>query len=178
MFRATSGTIALIVSGVIALLLLVDALLRAGIGETLLLAPWILLAVWLVYLLMYASHLSIGRDGVIVQNYLRRTVIPWARVSDIRMHWQVVFTLGDGSEVKAYGGPIAGRPARVRPGSDAKAVRVPPALRETDEIREAGEMAREEAPRDAAVARGWDLPAVIALAVIAVGAVAAVLAVV
>lgn len=175
MFRATSGTIALIVSGVIALVLLGDALLRAGIGETLLLAPWILLVLWLVYVTLYASHISIGRDGAVVQNYLRRTSLPWARVSDIRMRWQVVFTLSDGSEVKAYGGPIAGRPARVGPRSGAGAGRrVPPALREVGVIQETWEAERADSPRGSDVSRGWDIPALIALGVIVAGAVVAV----
>lgn len=162
-------------SGVIALVLLGDALVRAGIGETLLLAPWVLLVLWLVYVTLYASHISIGRDGAMVQNYLRRTMIPWEQVSDIRMRWQVVFTLADGSEVKAYGGPIAGRPARVGPRSGAGAGRrVPPALRDVGIIQEAWDAERADSPRDSMVSRGWDVPALVALALIMAGAVIAV----
>ena len=78
--RPTSGTVILIVSGVVALWLLVDAAIRAGLPEMLRLAPWILLAVWGVYVALYAPHVSFDRDGVLVQNYLRRTWIPWSRV--------------------------------------------------------------------------------------------------
>ncbi|MCC4906848.1 PH domain-containing protein [Microbacterium sp. cx-59] len=175
MFRGTSGTIGLIVSGVIAFVLLGDALLRAGIGETLLLAPWILLVLWLVYVTLYASHVTITREGAVVQNYLRRTTVPWGRVADIRMRWQVVFVLTDGSEVKAYGGPVAGRPARVGPRSGAgEGRRVPPALRELGIIQDAWESERAESRPDAPIARQWDIPALVALLVIVVGAVSAV----
>ncbi|MFE1644681.1 PH domain-containing protein [Microbacterium sp. P01] len=176
MFRATSGTIALIVSGVIAVVLLGDALLRAGIIQMLLLAPWVLLVLWFIYVVLYASHISMSRDDVIVQNYLRRTTLPWGRVADIRMRWQVVFDLLDGSEIKAYGGPVAGRPGRVGPTAGARpGATVPPALRELGIIRDEWDGARERSRADAAIRREWDVPALLALGIIVIGALSAVL---
>ena len=110
--RAASGTIALIVAGAIAVLLLGDALVRAGILEMLRLAPWVLMAVWGVYVLLYASRITFDARGATVQNYLRITRFPWRRVRDIGMRWQVVFTFDDDTTVPAFGGPVAGRPGR------------------------------------------------------------------
>lgn len=98
--RQTSGTIGLIVSGAVAALLLVDAAMRAGILEMLRLAPWVLLALWAVYVLLYASHIAVDRRGATVQNYLRVTRMPWTEVTDIALRWQMVFALaGGGSEI-------------------------------------------------------------------------------
>ena len=166
----------MIVSGVVALVLLGDAAIRAGFLEMLRLSPWVLLALWAVYVLMYAPHIAFDREGATVQNYLRRTRIPWGAVREIRMRWQVVFDLTDGSDVKAYGGPVAGRPGRAERKSEAGAGRaVPQALRELGLLRDAWIEAGSEPAQDAAVQRSWDVPALIALAVIVVGAAVAVL---
>lgn len=174
--RATSATIALIVAGVAAVLLLGDAIVRAGILEMLRLTPWVLLAVWGVYVLMYASHIAYDREGATVQNYLRRTRMPWARVSDVGLRWQVVFTLDSGDTVPAFGGPVAGRPGRAERRTDRSSARaVPAALRELGELRDAWQAAEPAAGGGQPVERSWDLPALAALAVIVVAAVASAL---
>lgn len=173
--RATSGTIAMIVSGVVAIVLLGDAVIRAGFLEMLRLSPWVLLALWCVYVLMYAPHIAFDRRGATVQNYLRRTSVPWSAVRDVRMRWQIVFDLSDGAQLKAYGGPVAGRPGRAERKSDAgPRANVPQSLRELGWLRDAWIEAEPDAA-DAAVRRSWDVPALAALAVILVGAVSAVL---
>ncbi|MBF9335673.1 hypothetical protein G3N30_05320 [Microbacterium lacticum] len=192
--RATSGTIALIFAGAVAVLLLGDALVRAGVVEMLRLVPWVLLAVWAVYVLLYASHITFDREGATVQNYLRITRVPWPRVRDIAMRWQVVFGLDDGSSLPAYGGPVAGRPGRAPrtdrtrsagtgPADPSPGRAVPAALRDVAELRDAwqgvdawqsGDAAGAPAGRDAGdlgIQRSWDVPALVALAVIVVGAV-------
>lgn len=173
--RAPSGTIALIVSGVVAVFLLGDAVLRAGWGEMLLLAPWVLLAVWFVYLLMYASAIETDAGAVTVQNFLRRTRVPWGAVSDIRLRYQLVIVHGEGRELKAFGGPAAGRPGRPsRTGAD-RGRREPPALREADAIRERWDAAVRAGAAGGAATRSWDLIGVGAFAAIAVWAAVAVM---
>ncbi|AZS37233.1 hypothetical protein CVS47_01865 [Microbacterium lemovicicum] len=174
MFRATSGTIALIAAGVVALLLLGDAVVRAGWGQMLLLAPWVLLVVWLIYVSMYASAIETDAAGATVQNFLRRTRVPWAKVQDIRLRYQVVFELDDGRLFKAYGGPVAGRPVRDRGRMGLQMRREPPALRELSLIQEQWETAREQGTPDTPVTRSWDILALVAFGVIAVGALVAV----
>ena len=110
--RPTSGTVILIVSGVVVLGLLVDAAVRAGLLEMLRLAPWLLLVLWGVYIALYAPHIAYDRSGVFVQNYLRRTWIPWSRVADIAMRWQVPPPPFTGRDLMALGlraGPALGR---------------------------------------------------------------------
>ncbi len=178
--RATSGTIALIVAGVVAVALLIDAVVRAGVVEMLRLSPWVLLVVWIVYVLMYASHIAYDGGGATVQNYLRRTRIPWARVTDIGLRWQVIFTLDGGDTVPAYGGPVAGRPGRAERRSAQQPSRaVPAALRELGDLRDAwqGGDPPVAAPGSGAteVERSWDLPALVALGVIVIGGIASAL---
>lgn len=175
--RPASATIALIVAGVAAVVLLGDAALRAGLVEMLRLAPWVLLAVWLVFVGMYASHLSYDREGVTVQNYLRRTRIPWSQVADVTLRWQVVFTLVGGGAVSAHGGPVAGRPGRAAARATRPEAAVPAALRDLGRLRDAWQDAAADAGggADGTVRRSWDVPLLLALAVIVVWASAALL---
>lgn len=175
------------------MLLLGDALVRAGVVEMLRLAPWVLIAVWAVYVLLYASHITFDGEGATVQNYLRITRVPWPRVRDIAMRWQVVFGLDDGSSLPAYGGPVAGRPGRAPrtdrtraagtgPAGPSSGRAVPAALRDVAELRDAWQgvdawqpgSAGAPAGRDGGdlgIQRSWDVPALVALVIIVVGAV-------
>lgn len=172
--RAPSGTIAMIVSGVVALFLLGDAVLRAGWGETLLLAPWVLLAVWFVYLFVYASVIETDAGAVTVQNFLRRTRVPWGTVSDIRLRYQVVFVFGEGRELRAFGGPVAGRPGRPSRTRADGARREPPALHEVETIKRRWEAAVDAGAPSGEPTRSWDLRGLGALAIIVMWALAAV----
>ncbi len=187
-FRAPSATIGAIAGGVVALALLVDAAVRAGLGEMLLLAPWVLLVLWFVYVLVYAPHIRTDADGVRVHNLLRIVEFPWSAVRDIELRWQVRFRLSTGRDVASFGGPVAGRPARpgLRLGGGER--REPPALRDMELLREQWISATEGepvpeltvpgfAPAASVVRRGWDVPALIALAAIAVWAVGALITV-
>lgn len=144
----------MIAAVVVAVALLVDALLRAGLGETLLLAPWVVLLVWGVYVLLFASHVSVDREGATVQNLLRRTRLPWTLVSDITFRWQVVFTLTDGRVVKALGGPAGGR----RTWSASRdETRVPAAQRDLELIREPWIERGDERAEPGRATYSWDI---------------------
>ena len=71
----------------------------------LLLAPWVLLGLWVVYEIAFVSVVRVDGEGAMVQNMLRRTSFGWSRVRDIDLRWQLVFSLEDGSELSSYGGP-------------------------------------------------------------------------
>ncbi|WP_091354476.1 PH domain-containing protein [Microbacterium sp. LKL04] len=175
-FRAPSGTVALILASIVTLLLLVDAVVRAGWGEMLLLAPWMLLVLWFIYVATFVSHVAVDARGATVQNLLRVVRIPWDRVSDIGIRYQVRFTLDDGRTVSAFGGPVAGRPPRpgLRPDPSPRA-RIPPALRDLELIREQWLSASETGSGAGRVVRGWDLRAIFALVVIVAWALSAVI---
>ncbi len=152
-FRAPSATVGAIVAALVAAALLVDAGIRAGLGETLLLAPWVLLVLW------FAEF-------------------PWTAVRDIELRWQVRFRLNSGVDVASFGGPVAGRPGRppLRLGGER---REPPAVRDMELLREQWITATQDETVDGppavgetpVLSRHWDIPALIALAVIAAWAV-------
>ncbi|WP_341939753.1 PH domain-containing protein [Microbacterium sp. LWH10-1.2] len=169
--RAASGIVSLVLCSALAIFLLGDAVVRGGWAQTLLIAPWVLLGLWVVYEIAFVSAVGIDDKGATVQNMLRRTSFGWSRVRDIDLRWQLVFSLDDGTDVSCFGGPAKARPVR-RPREDEEA-KTPTGLRDLTEIRDRWQGAPDEA--DAPIVRSWDLRALIALGVIVVWAVASVL---
>lgn len=168
--RATSGKVSFLICILLAAFLLGDVVIRGNWGQALLLAPWILLGLWIVYEIAYVSMVRIDGQGVLVQNMLRRTSFGWRRASDIDLRWQLVFTLEDGRDVTCYGGPAKARPVR-KPSRD-EAAAAPAGLRTLTEIRDLWSAA--PATADAPILRTWDRPAILALALIVAWAVASV----
>lgn len=117
-FTATGAMALLCACALVVSAMLIDAAVRSGVQNALLLAPWPLLVLWGVYVIGIASHVRADRRGVQVQNLLRRTYAPWARVTAIAMRWQVELTLDDGSVVRCLGGPAHSRPRRLGPGRE------------------------------------------------------------
>jgi len=163
-----------VISTAVVVFLLGDAVIRAGLVDALLLAPWPLLALWCVYVSAFASGLKIDDEALTVQNLLRVIRMPWARVADIQWRWQVEITTDAGEKVRAVGGPVEGRGGR-RAGSRAE---TPVGMRaQYDSIVRAWETARERLSpgADGAVRHGWDVPVIAALGVLVVWAVIALL---
>lgn len=181
------------VSAAVVLYLLGDAVVRGGVAEAALLAPWPLLALWGVYVAAFASRVTIDDAGVLVQNMLQTVWMPWPHIADVQWRWQVQFDLDDGRRVRAMGGPAQGRSPR-RP-SDPD--RIPATARaQYDVIVRAWETARAagsgrgcvgmagfdeprgpgaaEPARDA-VRRGWDTLGIVSAAVLVAWAVVAVI---
>ncbi|MBP3977896.1 PH domain-containing protein [Microbacterium sp. BLY] len=173
-YRASSGPVALVVGSLLALFLLGDAVLRAGWGQMLLLAPWVLLVLWVVYVNSFASAVRVDDHGVVVQNLLRRIEFGWAHVRDVEMRWQLVFSLDDGTDVACYGGPAKAGSFRL-PARGDQEERVPAGLRALAEIEERRDQASPAA--EAPIRRSWDGPAVVALIVLVLWALAAILVV-
>lgn len=171
-FRAPSGPAAVVIGSLLAVFLLGDAVLRAGWGQMLLLAPWVLLVLWIVYVNSFASAVRIDDEGVVVQNLLRRIEFGWRRVRDVELRWQLVFSLDDGSDVSCYGGPAKAGSFRMPTRGDGEE-RVPAGLRALAEIEQRRDAASLAA--DAPIRRSWDRPALVALAVIVVWAILAIL---
>lgn len=168
-FRAASGTVILALVAAMAVYLLGDAVVRGSWTQMLLLAPWVLLGLWIVYELSFVSSVRIDGHGAEVRNMLRRTSFGWTRVRDVDLRWQLVFSLDDGSDVTCYGGPARSRPPRQTQDGEVK---IPAGLRTLTEIRDRWQAAPDTA--DAPVRRTWDWPALAALAVIALWATASV----
>jgi hypothetical protein len=159
---------------VIAVILLADALVRSGCGMTALLAPWVLLALWAVYVTVFASVVVTDANGVTVQNLLRRTLLPWASIAAVDLRYQLGFTLVDGRRITCFGGPLTRHPVTAnRHAGDGN--RGSQAARDADRIRDEWERALAAGATAGAVRRGWDIPTCAALLILVVWAVIAAL---
>lgn len=172
-FRAASGPVFLVLSALFAVFLLGDAVLRAGWGQMLLLAPWVLFGLWVVYEVAFVSSVRIDDAGGTVQNMLRRTTFGWRRVRDIDLRWQLVFSLDDGTDITCYGGPARARQRRASARQDGEERKAPTSLRDLTDIRDRWEAA--DLAADAPIRRSWDRAALLALGAIVVWAVVAIL---
>lgn len=168
-YRPASATIAVAGAGLLGAFLLGDAFVRGGVVQGLLLAPWVLLAVWIIYTLLYAPFIATDENAIVIANPLRVTRVPWPSVTDIRLRWQVTVDTAEGRSIAAFGGPSPSRPSRVGRGAWSsvreEAERMPAAVRELEEIRSAWEEHAPEAP-DEAISVTWNRAVLLPLAVI------------
>lgn len=172
-FRPWTGIVFLAITGLVAVFLLVDAVVRAGFTQMLLLAPWVLFALWVMYAASAGSVLRVSDQGAVVQNLLRRITFGWAHVRDIDFRWQLEFTLDDGSRVTAMAGPARSRPRRqTAQEREVEGVKQPAGVRELADIRARWKAAAEDA--GAPIRRSWDWPAIAVLLVLIVWAAIAV----
>lgn len=135
--------------------------------SAILLAPWILLALWGIYVGVFASSVITSADGLLVQNFLRVTRIPFSAVADIRMRYQLVIETTEGRTITCYGGPVSARSGSRRAATDDR-----PAAgsQDAERIIDAWQEAIEPTAVAAPVRRMWDAPALVALVALAVWA--------
>ncbi|WP_206476720.1 PH domain-containing protein [Microbacterium sp. KRD172] len=171
-FRVTGAVWLFGITAVIAAALLVEATVRSGIGEALLLAPWLLLLLWVIHVAGIASDVRADTTGVGVQNLVRRTWVPWSRMKRVAMRWQLELTLDDGQVVRCFGGPSRSRPRRLGPGRTREDADdgAHDGIAKLQRLRLEADVSPE-----AVVLRSWDRPAIIAFAVLAVWAVIAII---
>ncbi|MGW9114414.1 PH domain-containing protein [Microbacterium sp. NPDC055683] len=162
-FRRPVGWLGFAVAAAGSVALLVDAALRASPFDALLVAPWLLALCWAVYVLFAAPSVVADDDLLRVRNILHVVEIPWREIADIRMRWQLEVVLRDGRIVRALG--AAPRHLHSR---HLRAGRAPePGDDQADTLRLFLVRARPSA-RD--VRRRVDVPSLVALCVIAGGA--------
>lgn len=186
-YRAPTGIAVLVVCAALGVFLLGDAVARGSWGLMLLLAPWVLLVLWLVYVISVASMVRVDESGAAVQNFLRRTRFGWRRVTQLDLRWQLDFTLDDGRMLACWGGPGRIQSPRMKRSGE---VTVPQSLQTLTDVRArwesaverpagpAGEGVAETAGEgaDAPIRRSWDWPAIGALVAILVWAAVAIAA--
>ncbi|GGH49723.1 PH domain-containing protein [Microbacterium album] len=171
--RAPAGTFSLVAAVIVALLLFADLVVRGGWDQTVLVAPWLLLILWLVYILMYAPRVVVTDRGVRIHNVLRVAEVPWTAVADIVMRWQLELHLvepaGSGRGKTVLQAWAVAAPRRYRPRlSGRPSSREAEAEETLDVLRGLHEAALASAPagEPATVTRTWDVPAVVAGALI------------
>lgn len=110
LYRSLSANVTIWVALIIAVLLLADIVIHGYWLNLFLLTPWILTMLWALYVISYASCVKTDERGIRVQNLLRITEVPWVQISEIKMNYQLVLELENGSSLRCVGGPTAGRP--------------------------------------------------------------------
>lgn len=102
--RPATGLFWLVAVAVVVLFLLGDVVVRGSWDQALLVAPWLLIPVWFVYVCLYAPHLEVDEERVRVHNVLRTIDLPWSAVDDIVMRWQLEFHLTADAAATGVGG--------------------------------------------------------------------------
>ncbi len=171
-FRVTGAAWLFAVSAAIVIALLIEAGIRSGFGEVMLLAPWLLLVLWVLFVVGIASDVRADHSGVQVQNLLRRTAVPWSRVKRIAMRWQLELTLDDGVVVRCFGGPARSRPRRLGPGGTRESgnEEAEDGIAKLQRLR----LDAQSEPDDR-VTRSWDGTSIVAFVMLAVWAAVAVI---
>lgn len=160
--RATSSLISFWCAVGLAVFLMGDAAVRGRwdiVGRWL---PTALLVLWVLWLFLYRSSVTLKADRLVVTNLARVHDIPWSRVDAVVDVPQLIVELDDSTRVICWGGPFSGRAARNR-GED----QLGPVLGAIDARRGAAPGSAEPARRR------WDAPVLIAGAVLTVAAIAA-----
>ena len=107
--RAPTGLFWLVGVAAVVALLLGDVVVRGSVPQALLIAPWLLIPVWFVYVFLYAPHIAVTDDDVRVHNILRTVRLPWSTVEDVRMRWQLEFELTEAGRAHGDLGAAARR---------------------------------------------------------------------
>lgn len=102
--RAPAGLIWLVGVAAVVLFLLGDVVVRGSWQQLLLIAPWTLIPVWFVWVVLYLPHVAIDAEGAHVHNVLRTIHLPWATVDDLVMRWQLEFHLTPDAAAAGFGG--------------------------------------------------------------------------
>ncbi|MGI6878012.1 PH domain-containing protein [Microbacterium sp. gxy059] len=160
-FRQSAGRVWLIAVSALCVFLLGDVVVRAGWFDAFLIAPWMLLVIWLVWIFQELPRIVADEKGVRLQNVLRIVEIPWTAVEEVRLRYQTEFRLRDGGTVTAWGG--AGRRLHItvkRMGPDR-------AVEQAELLSELHERSRGTGGE---VVRTWDVRAIAALVVIVIWA--------
>ncbi|RLP76409.1 hypothetical protein D9V32_05955 [Mycetocola tolaasinivorans] len=108
--RARSGVVAFYAFAIIGALLLGESAFRGRWDVVFSALPWTLLVLWVLYMTALQPYIGYTDRVVVVYNILRRHEFPWSAVSKMTDHHQFVFMLREGAPIKAWGGPVGGRP--------------------------------------------------------------------
>jgi len=140
------------------LALLVDAAVRGSWDVVLTAIGPVAVVLWGIWVLMVRPSVRVAADDLTVVNPLRRTVVPWGRVADVRMRYQIVVETDDSRRLTCWGGPTLPRPKPARRGERP----VMPTSGELTVVLDAWAVARDRGAGTGPVVRSWDRVAVLA----------------
>lgn len=178
--RAPTGLYWLVGVAAVAAFLLGDVAVRGSVPQAVLIAPWLLIPVWFVYVFLYAPHVAASEEGVRVHNVLRIVELPWSTVSDIVMRWQLEFHVSDAARSERSLPAAVRRKGMVEAWAmtarrrQTRAAREATARDDSDTLEVLRAMRADAAPRPGARASGsWNWVAIVPGALLAAWAVSA-----
>lgn len=167
--RSRTGIVWLVVVGVGVAALLVDVLVRGGALDLVLVAPWLLLIVWVVWAFLATPSLRADERGVSVRNPLRSTTAGWAAVREVTLRWQLELRLDGDRRLQVWAVQARRAPRRTGDAAAAGSGREQQVL---EDLRDLRTSAVRSASAD--VRQRWNLDALVVLAVLVVWAAVAV----
>lgn len=159
-FRSTLGWVWFGLAVVVCGYLLVDMAIRASVWDAFLVTPWLAGICWLVWIFQVSPRIEADEDGARVVNVLRVIDMPWSTVESVRLKYNAEFVLKTGAKVTAWGGSSRRLHKSIR-----RRAAEDPAEQEAEALQR---LHANTTNRDGYVHRSWDIPAVVALAVIVV----------
>jgi hypothetical protein len=106
--RGGSGWWLLGGSGAVAILLIVDAVVRGNIPVALRALPWLALALWLIWVVLVRPCIVVTRERLEIVNVCTRHSVPWDRIAHLTSRFQLRAELDDGRSLRSWGAPTAG----------------------------------------------------------------------
>jgi len=159
-FRSTLGWVWFGLAALVCGYLLVDMAIRGSVWDAFLVAPWLGGVCWLVWIFQVSPRIVADEDGARVVNVLRVIDLPWSTVESVRLRYNAEFVLRTGAKVTAWGGSSR----RLHKSLKRRSVE-DPAEQEAEALQRLHANTRNSSGY---VHRTWDVPALIALAVIVV----------
>lgn len=157
--RSPLAWVWLALAGLISAYLVIDMAVRSSPWNAFLVAPWLLLVCWGVWLFQVVPRIEADERGARVYNLLRIIDLPWTAVSGVRLRYNMEFALRAGGVVTAWGGSSRRLHLSIRRRSADD-----PAEDEAQALQRLHAYAEGD---PAVAARRWNIPALAALAVIA-----------
>jgi hypothetical protein len=143
------------------LALLVDAAVQGSWDVVLTAVGPVAVVLWGIWVLMVRPSVRVASDDLTVVNPLRRIVVPWGRVEDVRMRYQILVETDEPGRLTCWGGPTLPRPKPARRGERP----VMPTSGELTVVLDGWAVARDRGVGTGPVIRSWDRTAVLAGAV-------------
>ncbi|HLS92174.1 MAG TPA: PH domain-containing protein [Microbacterium sp.] len=104
-FRSSLGWVWFVLAAGVSAWLLVDMAVRASVWDAFLVAPWLLLVVWFVWVFQLSPRIEADEQGARLVNLLRVVDLPWTAVQGVRLRYSAEFQLrAGGRPITAWGG--------------------------------------------------------------------------
>ena len=107
--RAVSATISFWIIAALLAIALISAVAGGQFDVVLFTAPVASFLVWLIFVLLLAPGVTYNSKGVVIVNFARVHVVPWAMIARIEQRIDLLFTLHDGTKIHAFGSPYPKR---------------------------------------------------------------------